>query len=93
MFDDNTVKKIQEDISALVNDMSSLRREIGSKGSAKVEELRADASQRLSNVRDQAADKAKSVDRYAHEQPWIAAAVAVAVAVVVTAIFQRRGRD
>jgi ElaB/YqjD/DUF883 family membrane-anchored ribosome-binding protein len=94
MAEETTTKQIQEDVARLVSDMSSLRRELGSKGRSKLEDLRDDAQEKLGEARDQAVKKAMQVDSYVHDKPWVAAGAAVAFGAVLGALLTRwRSRD
>lgn len=93
MFNETSVKKIQDDIARLVSDMSTLRQEVGSKGLAKIEIMRDEAEEKLNAVRGQAVDTAKHVDEYVHEKPWVVVGAVAAAALLAIALFRGKNRD
>lgn len=86
MSDDTITKELQEDVARLVDDLKSLRRELGASGRAGLEHLRDEAKEKIATAREQASEKFKQVDTYAHEKPWVAAGVAAAAGAVLGAV-------
>lgn len=93
MFNETSVKKIQEDIARLGADVSALRQEVGSKGLAKIETMRDEAEEKLRVVRGQAVDTAKHVDKYVHEKPWVVVGAVAAAALLAISLFRGKNRD
>ena len=93
MFDENTTRQIKEDLSQLADDVSRLRREVGDKSAHKLGHLRDDAREKLNEARHHAADKAKRVDKYVHENPWAATGAAIALGAVLGALLTKKSNN
>lgn len=94
MGEDNTIEQIKRDVARVLEDVASLRQDVSTKGYARLEEMKHDAEKKLDMAREQMAQKAKRIDEYAHEKPWVAAGVAAAVGAIVGSlmIWKKRNR-
>ena len=93
MDKENTTEQIKEDVSKLVKDIAGIREDLSSKGTAKLEEMKSQAEEKMSEAKERVVTKAKKVDEYAHEKPWVAAGLAAAIGALVGSLVAWSKRD
>ncbi len=92
MREEETNARIREDISLLAENVASLWRELHAKGRTELEHARNEALGTIASARNMAARKARDLDAYAHEKPWMVVGVAAAAGAMLSAIVMLRKR-
>lgn len=83
MFEGDPQENIKRDLRRLVDDVGHLRQALLSGKRADVEHFKDAAHEQFDRARQEVTAKAKAVDQYVKESPWVVVGIAAAIGVVV----------